>query len=117
MEPISHPKSKDSANLTAMLTNKLLDENLMQRYGTSLNINMGREYQKYLDEKYLNLKDEFERINKNSDDIITVDELSDFINSYSEETGRKYDMPYITKLFNLIDINKNKEITMYVKYL
>ena len=33
---------KNSALLTAQLTSKLLDENLMQRYGTSLDINMGQ---------------------------------------------------------------------------
>lgn len=76
---------KNSSQLTAQLTNKLLDENLMQRYGTSLNINMGREYQKYLDEKYSNLKKEFDKINKNSDDIISLDELIEFINTYEKE--------------------------------
>jgi hypothetical protein len=76
---------KDSSILSAILTAKLLDENLIARYGTSLNINMGREYQKYLDEKYLELKNEFDKINKNSDDSITLDELIDFMNKYGEE--------------------------------
>jgi hypothetical protein len=76
---------KDSSQLTAKLTAKLLDENLMQRYGTSLNINMGREYQKYLDEKYHKLKGEFDKINKNSDDVITLDEMIDFLNGYKRE--------------------------------
>lgn len=81
------PDRKSSAVLTAQMTNKLLDENLMQRYGTSLNINMGREYQKYLDTKYHDLKAEFDRINKNSDDVITIDEMILFLNSYTDEVN------------------------------
>lgn len=111
------PDHKDSASLTAALSSKLLDENLMQRYGTSLNINMGREYQKYLDTKYLELKAEFDKINKNSDDIISLEELLEFINSYPDESGRTFDIEYAKKLFNLIDIDKNKEITMYNKLI
>jgi hypothetical protein len=76
---------KSSAVLAARLTAELLDENLMQRYGTSLDINMGREYQKYLDKKYHDLKSEFDKINKNHDDFITLEELTEFLNSYSHE--------------------------------
>jgi hypothetical protein len=76
---------KNSAELTAILTSKLLDDNLMKRYGTSLSVNMGREYQKYLDKKYLQLKAEFDVINKNTDDVITIDELSEFVNSKANE--------------------------------
>ena len=80
---------KNSSELTAQITSKLLDENLMQRYGTSLNINMGREYQKYLDEKYSKLKVEFDKINKNSDDVITLDELTEFMNIYHADVNLK----------------------------
>jgi hypothetical protein len=78
-------KRKTTAIMTASLIGKLVDENLMQKYGTSLEVNMGREYQKYLDKKYKDLKQEFNKINKNSDDIITVEELTDFLNIYSRE--------------------------------
>ena len=78
-------KRKTTAIMTASLIGKLVDENLMQKYGTSLEVNMGREYQKYLDKKYKDLKQEFDKINKNSDDIITVEELTDFLNIYSRE--------------------------------
>ncbi len=76
---------RNSAILAADLTRELLDENLMQRYGTSLDINMGREYQKYLDNKYRQLREEFEKINKDQDDFITIDELTSFINTFSKE--------------------------------
>ena len=78
---------KNSAELMAVLTSKLLDDNLMKRYGTSLNVNMGREYQKYLDNKYLQLKAEFDKINKNTDDVISLEELTDFINDKAKEVN------------------------------
>ena len=76
--------------MTAQLISKLVDENLMQRYGTSLEVNMGREYQKYLDKKYQELKHEFDKINKNSDDFISQQELTEFLNSHVAEVILKY---------------------------
>jgi hypothetical protein len=76
---------KNSAIMTAQLIGKLVDDNLMQRYGTSLEVNMGREYQKYLDKKYQDLKQEFDKINKNSDDIVSLEELTEFLNTYASE--------------------------------
>ena len=76
---------KNSALMTSQLIGKLVDENLMQRYGTSLEVNMGREYQKYLDKKYQELKYEFEKVNKSSDEFISIEELTDFINTFSHE--------------------------------
>lgn len=74
---------KTSKLMTAELTKKLVDSDLMHKYGTSLEINMSRDYQKNIDKKYQNLKSEFEKINKNSDDIITYEELKEFVFSYS----------------------------------
>jgi Ca2+-binding EF-hand superfamily protein len=73
---------------------------------------MGREYQKYLSEKYAVLKTEFDKINKNTEDGITLEELLEFLNSYEEETGKKYDMEYAKKLFDLIDLDHDEEITI-----
>lgn len=87
MSDIRPVERKNSALLAARLTKELLDDNLMQRYGTSLDINMGREYQKYLDKKYRDLRTEFEKINKDQDDHITLAELTEFLNSYSDEVN------------------------------
>jgi ABC-type polysaccharide/polyol phosphate transport system ATPase subunit len=76
---------KTSKNLTAELTKKLVDSDLMHKYGTSLEINMSRDYQKNIDKKYIILKKEFEKINKNSDEVITFAELDEFIQSYTNE--------------------------------
>jgi hypothetical protein len=80
---------KNSALLAAKLTKELIDENLMQRYGTSIDVNMGREYQKFLDKKYHDLKAEFDKIDKNLDEYLTIDELLEFVNSYSKEVNFK----------------------------
>jgi hypothetical protein len=77
--------SRATSAIATQLTSQLLDDNLMKRYGTSLNVNMGREYQKHLEKKYLRLKSEFDKINKNTDEIISLDELTDFINEISAE--------------------------------
>jgi hypothetical protein len=73
------------SDIATQLTQQLLDDNLMRRYGTSLNVNMGREYQKHLEKKYIRLKAEFDRINKNADEVLTIDELTDFINEKAAE--------------------------------
>ena len=80
---------KGSAQLAARLTKELVDDNLMQKYGTSLDINMQREYQKYLDKKYHVLRAEFDKINKNQDEFISKEELMEFVNSYSAEVIHK----------------------------
>lgn len=76
---------KNSSKMTALIASRLIDDNLMQRYGTSLDINMGREFHKYLDKKYQDLKVEFNKIDKDADDMINVDELVKFVNSFSAE--------------------------------
>lgn len=76
---------KTSKLLTKELTKKLVDLDLMHKYGTSLEINMSRDYEKNIDRKYQYLKTEFEKINKNSDDLISFDELKEFIFTYSSD--------------------------------
>jgi len=76
---------KTSKLMTFELTKKLVDTDLMHKYGTSLEINMSRDYQKNLDKKYQNLKSEFEKINKDSDEVITYEELREFFYSYSSQ--------------------------------
>jgi hypothetical protein len=76
---------RGTVELTSVMMNQIVDENLMQRYGTSLQVNMGREYQKYLDEKYVTLRKEFDKINKDLDEGIDSDELTVFLNTYSTE--------------------------------
>jgi len=76
-------KRKNSEEFEKEITSKLMDTTLAGRYGTSLQVNMGREFSKTLRKKYKDLQDEFATIDKNSDDTITVDELIHFLNKNS----------------------------------
>jgi hypothetical protein len=67
------------------LSKSLLDPTLLKRYGTNMTPSMSLDYEKYLMKRYNELKVEFMRINKNIEDGITIDELTDFLNSYSQE--------------------------------
>lgn len=99
-------------NISDELIEKLYDENLIRRYGTSLNVNMGREYKNFLEKKYIILEKEFTRINKDSNDFIDMQELSEFIHSYESETKKKLPDNYCAQLFDLIDLNHDKNITI-----
>jgi hypothetical protein len=79
---------RNESDIATHLTQQLLDDNLMKRYGTSLNVNMGREYQKMLEKKYLRLKNEFDKINKNTDEYISIDELTEFINEKAAQVTK-----------------------------
>jgi Ca2+-binding EF-hand superfamily protein len=103
---------KSQKTLTDDLFNKLYDDSLIKRYGTSLNVNMGREYKEFLEKKYEVLEKEFSRINKDSNDFIDIAELTEFVNSYKRETGKTLPEDYCSKLFKLIDLNEDKNITI-----
>lgn len=94
------------------LMDKLYDQVLIDRFGTALKENMGKDYKNFLEKKYEILEREFSRINKNSDDIIDFEELKAFVNSYKQETGTKLPDGYCKKLFNLIDLNHDQTITI-----
>jgi hypothetical protein len=76
-------------SLIKELSKSLLDPTLLKRYGTNLNPSMSLDYEKYLMKRYNELKQEFVRINKNIEDGITIDELTEFLNSYSNEVSSK----------------------------
>jgi hypothetical protein len=76
-------------SLIKELSKSLLDPTLLKRYGTNLNPSMSLDYEKYLMKRYNELKQEFIRINKNIEDGITIDELTEFLNSYSKEVSFK----------------------------
>lgn len=103
---------KTQKTLTEELFNKLYDDALIKRYGTSLNVNMGREYKEFLEKKYEVLEKEFSRINKDSNDYIDISELTEFVNSYKRETGKSLPDDYCNKLFKLIDLDEDKNITI-----
>ena len=63
-----------------MFAEEITDENLKNRFGTSLNEYMGREQSKAIREKINTLRNEFTQIGKSKTDTITFDELTSFFN-------------------------------------
>lgn len=99
------------------IKNKLSDPVFTNKYGTSVTFNMGREYQKHLEEKYAKLKKEFDKINKNPNNGIDKLELLEFFKNYQQKNTINFSEDYVDKLFNLIDLDKNNEITMYYYFI
>lgn len=103
---------RETSDLTEIMSERLMDPTIVERYGTSLKMTMGREYNKYLNEKYDKLKKEFKQIDRNSDDKLQFDELYDFFMTYENKTGVKISKEYIESLYDFIDQDKNHEISM-----
>jgi hypothetical protein len=61
-----------------MFAEEITDENLKNRFGTSVNEYMGREQSKAIREKINTLRNEFTQIGKSKTDTITFDELISF---------------------------------------
>ena len=74
-------------DLIKELSKSLLDPTLLKRYGANMHPSMSLDYEKYLLKRYNELKIEFMRINKNIEDGITLEELTEFLNSYSKDVN------------------------------
>jgi hypothetical protein len=61
-----------------MFAEEITDENLKNRFGTSVNEYMGREQSKAIREKINTLRNEFTQIGKSKTDTITFEELISF---------------------------------------
>lgn len=103
---------QDTKDLTELMSSKLMDNSIVERYGTSLKMTMGREYNKYLNDKYEKLKEEFKKIDKNSDNHIQFGELFDFFKNYETNTGVRLTKEYLESLYEFMDKDANKEISM-----
>jgi len=73
---------------------------------------MGSVYQDFLEKKYTVLEAEFSRINKDGNDYIDKKELAEFVHSYESETNQPLPDTYCEKLFKLIDLNHDNNITI-----
>lgn len=71
---------KNTLQMAQMLAENITDENLKNRFGTSLNEYMEREQSKIIREKITSLRNEFTQIGKSKTDIITFEELVTFFN-------------------------------------
>ena len=73
-------QKKNTLQTAQMFAEEITDENLKNRFGTSLNEYMGREQSKAIREKINTLRNEFTQIGKSKTDTITFDELTSFFN-------------------------------------
>ena len=73
-------QKKNTLQTAQLFAEEITDENLKNRFGTSLNEYMGREQSKAIREKINTLRNEFNQIGKSKTDTITFDELTSFFN-------------------------------------
>ena len=73
-------QKKNTLQTAQMFAEEITDENLKNRFGTSVNEYMGREQSKAIREKINTLRNEFTQIGKSKTDTITFDELISFFN-------------------------------------
>ena len=98
-----------------------IDENLKQRYGTSIDEYMSRNRDKEIKKEISKLREQFQSIDKDKDSLISKDELKDFLNktsvkkfiiNFSQPNNDFYDDEYIEKIYKILDKNPNKAITV-----
>ena len=63
-----------------MLADSAIDQNLKKRYGTSVNEYMTREHAKEMQNQINILRGEFEKIGKNKNSTLSLEELQNFLN-------------------------------------
>ena len=71
---------KNTLQTAQLFAEKITDEKLKSRFGTSVNEYMGREHSKAIREKINLLRNEFTQIGKSKTDNITFEELISFFN-------------------------------------
>jgi len=71
---------KTTLQTAQMLAEGVTDENLKNRYGTSVNEYMSREHSKEIQKRITQLRDEFFQIGKTKNSQITFNELVSFFN-------------------------------------
>ncbi len=71
---------KPTLQTAQMFVQGVTDENLKNRYGTSVNEYMSHEQSKIIQEKINLLRNEFTQIGKSKNNPITFDELKSFFN-------------------------------------
>ena len=70
---------KSTLQAAEMLAEGAVDENLKKRYGTSVNEYMTREHAKEVRNQINILRSEFEKIGKNKNSPITIEEIQDLL--------------------------------------
>lgn len=77
---------KNTLQTAQLFAEEITDENLKNRFGTSVYEYMGREHSKVIRQKINALRNEFSQIGKSKTDTITFDELVSFFNEKNVNT-------------------------------
>ena len=94
--------------MVSKLIKELLDKRTIKKLGTSVEQHMSRDYQKTIEEKFIQLKNEFNSMDYNDDSLLSVDEIYNFFSSKNPNV-KKED---IQTLFELSDTDKNKRLSI-----
>jgi len=100
--------SEQIQNMVSNLCKELVDKRTIKKLGTSVEQHMSRDYQKTLEEKFIQLKNEFNSMDYNDDSVLSVDEIYNFFSSKNPNV-RKED---IQTLFEISDTDKNKRLSI-----
>ena len=88
-------------------TNDINKENLLKA-GTEIELNMSRDFQKTIESKFVQLKQEFDTIDVNKDSYLSLNELYNFFKKKNPSVKRED----IQSLFELSDRDKNLKISL-----
>ena len=67
--------------MVSNLFKELIDKRTIKKLGTSIEQHMSRDYQKKIEEKFIQLKNEFNSMDYNEDSFLSVDEIYNFFSS------------------------------------
>ena len=89
---------------------KIFDGNFMKKYGTSVSLNMGLEYESGLNTNYKDLITEFSKFNKKPESILEKQEIVNFLTSIAKR--EKIDTVInIDDIYRLLDLEFDEDIT------
>ena len=100
--------SQEIKEMIQNLINNLYDKRTLRKLGTSIEQHMSRDYQKVIEAKFIQLKNEFNSIDYNEDSYLSIDELYKFFLTKNPNV-QKEEIQY---LFELSDKDKNKKISI-----
>ena len=104
-------KNKTTLQIAAMVAEDAADENLKNRYGTSIEENMSRDHAKDVRKKLNELRNEFKLINKDKNSEISIEELTQFLNKRNPNNFT-IDSNHMQKIFKFLEITPDDKITV-----
>lgn len=94
--------------LSDELVKAIYDPEMVESYGTSNAQGMTRDYSKKIVNKLTKLQNEFKQIDKNQNDLISLDEFLSFFQKRNPNITRRE----LEEIFQLFDKNKNQQISI-----